>query len=71
MHHWYHVDCLLASFKTQRATTKTIQTLDDIQGWSSIGDLDKEAILEKLQTIDAFRNSNNAVVVRKTGVCVV
>lgn len=59
MHHWYHVDCLLASFKTQRATSKSIESLDDIQGWSTLGDLDREAILEKLQTLDSFRRGSD------------
>lgn len=58
MHQWYHVDCLLASFKTQRATSRAIESLDDILGWSALGDLQRDAILEKLQTLDAFRNGN-------------
>lgn len=55
MHHWYHVDCLLAALRTQRATSKSIGSLDDIGGWSELGDLDREAILEKLQAVESFR----------------
>lgn len=69
MHHWYHVDCLLASFKTQRASSKSIESLDDIQGWSALGDLDREAILEKLQAVDSFRGDGDGDKAVQENVC--
>lgn len=54
MNNWYHIDCMFESFKTQRATTKSIETIDDIGGWETIGDLDKDSIMEKLQKLPAL-----------------
>lgn len=51
------------SFKTQRATTKSIETTDDISGWETIGDLDKDLILEKFEKLPSFnKGSQNAAV---------
>ncbi|KAJ6638894.1 DNA ligase 3 [Pseudolycoriella hygida] len=60
MKQWYHIDCLLDSFKTQRATTKTIETIDDISGWETIGDLDKDFIMEKLEQLPKFNKNSGA-----------
>lgn len=66
MKHWYHIDCLLDSFKTQRATTKTIETIDDISGWETIGDLDKDLIMEKLEQLPKFNKNSGASVAAGT-----
>lgn len=66
MKHWYHIDCLLDSFKTQRATTKTIETIDDISGWETIGDLDKDLIMEKLEQLPKFNKNSGASIAAGT-----
>lgn len=69
MHHWYHVDCLLGSFKTQRATSRSIASVEDIDGWSALGDLEREALLEKLQKeVAAFRSEAEVANVRSTNI---
>lgn len=66
MKQWYHIDCLLDSFKTQRATTKTIETIDDISGWETIGDLDKDLIMEKLEQLPKFNKNSGASIAAGT-----
>lgn len=66
MKHWYHIDCLLDSFKTQRATTKSIETIDDISGWETIGDLDKDLIMEKLEQLPKFNKNSGASIAAGT-----
>lgn len=45
---WFHLDCLFKAFETQRATTKKIESCDDIDGWDDLSELDKDLILEKI-----------------------
>lgn len=57
LNHWYHIDCLLGSFTSARAKSKPIETVDDISGWHTIGDLDKDLIIEKLEKLPSFRSA--------------
>lgn len=50
----------MESFKSQRATTKSIESLDDIGGWQTLGDLEKESIIEKLEKLPSFGSKSSA-----------
>ncbi|KAK6630885.1 hypothetical protein RUM44_003055 [Polyplax serrata] len=45
MKQWHHVPCIFEVFKKQRATTKKIESPDEIGGWESLDDADKEEIM--------------------------
>lgn len=59
MNHWYHVDCLLASFKSQRASTKSLESVDDVTGWDQIGDLERDELLEKFGNVASFNKTQS------------
>lgn len=49
MNHWYHVDCLFEVFKNQKATTKRIESVEDMEGWNVLSEADRDFILEKFE----------------------
>lgn len=51
MKHWFHVDCLFQAFTTQRATTRKIQAISDIDGWDSLNDVQQGLLLKKIKDI--------------------
>lgn len=57
MNHWFHVDCLLASFKTQRAATKALESVDEVAGWEEIGDLERDELLDKFAKVSSFNRA--------------
>lgn len=51
---WHHLPCLFEVFCKQRATTKKIDNpIEDISGWETLCDEDKDLILEKLKDFEA------------------
>lgn len=48
MKHWHHIDCLFEAFKTQKATTKKIDSVEDIDGFEFLTTEEQDDILEKL-----------------------
>lgn len=54
---WHHVNCLFEVFSKQRATTKRIENPEeDISGWDSLCDEDKDVVLEKLAEFEDAGN---------------
>ncbi len=47
---YYHVKCLFETFVRARATTKIIETADEIEGFTSIEEADKKEILNLLKS---------------------
>lgn len=65
MKHWHHIDCLFQAFKTQKATTKKIETIDDLGGFECLTSEEQDEILEKLfqatgKRLDKTININNS-----------
>jgi DNA ligase-3 len=56
MKSYYHVDCLFDSFKNARATTKIIESADDIDSFGSIEEKDKKAIIKKIDNLEKLRS---------------
>lgn len=50
MKQYYHLDCLFQTFVRARATTKIIESVDDIENFSSIEKQDKAAINELISS---------------------
>lgn len=48
MKNWHHVDCLFDIFKKQRATTKRIETVDDLAGFDYLSSDLKQVINDKI-----------------------
>jgi len=44
MKQWYHPKCLFETFEKARATTKIIDSSDEITGFSDLRDEDKEMV---------------------------
>ncbi|RNA36306.1 DNA ligase 3, partial [Brachionus plicatilis] len=57
MKQYYHIDCLFDSFKRARATTKVIESADDIQGFDKINQKDKDLIIEKIDSMEKGKKS--------------
>lgn len=53
MKQYHHVDCLFESFKRARATTKVIESADDIHGFGELQDEDKDLILKRIDEISS------------------
>lgn len=48
MKQWHHIDCLFKAFQTQKATTKKIDSVDDIEGFEFLSTEEQDDLLEKL-----------------------
>lgn len=59
MKNWHHVDCLFEMFKKQRATTKRIESEDDILGFDLISDDEQNIIKKKIRELRQFFGSND------------
>ncbi|KAL3995433.1 DNA ligase I ATP-dependent (dnl1) family protein [Acanthocheilonema viteae] len=55
MKNYFHADCLFETLTRCRATTKVIDSPDDIDGWNAANDDDKETILEKIRSLSELR----------------
>ncbi|VDN06163.1 unnamed protein product [Thelazia callipaeda] len=55
MKNYFHCDCLFETLTRCRATTKVIESSDDIDGWEKANDNDKEAIMEKIKELQELR----------------
>ncbi|VDO31861.1 unnamed protein product [Brugia timori] len=55
MKNYFHPDCLFETLIRCRATTKIIDSPDDIEGWDIANDDDKEAIIEKIRNLSEIR----------------
>ncbi|CAG9535083.1 unnamed protein product, partial [Cercopithifilaria johnstoni] len=55
MKNYFHADCLFETLTRCRATTKVIDSPDDIEGWDAANDDDKETILEKIKNLSELR----------------
>lgn len=42
---WHHIPCMFEVFKKQRATTKKIESPDEIGGWETLNETDKQEIV--------------------------
>ncbi|KAL7641288.1 UNVERIFIED_CONTAM: hypothetical protein RMT77_008426 [Armadillidium vulgare] len=61
---WFHLDCLIESFKRARATTKKIDDpSDDIEGWEDISKEDQQEVKRKVK--DFHENNSKAVNTKK------
>ncbi|XP_060525174.1 DNA ligase 3 [Cylas formicarius] len=54
MKSWHHLDCLFDVFKKQRASTKRIETADDISGFETLSSEDKDLVQKKIKEIRQF-----------------
>ena len=54
MKQYYHVKCMFESFKRARATTKKIESADDIEDFASVKDADKKLILSCIDGFNYF-----------------
>ncbi|MCP9263896.1 DNA ligase 3 [Dirofilaria immitis] len=55
MKNYFHVECLFETLTRCRATTKVIDSPDDIEGWDVANDNDKESIIEKIRDLSELR----------------
>ncbi|VDO62948.1 unnamed protein product [Onchocerca flexuosa] len=55
MKNYFHADCLFETLTRCRATTKIIDSPDDIEGWDLANDDDKQSILEKIRDLSELR----------------
>lgn len=46
MKQYYHIKCLFETFQRARATTKVIESTDDIDGFTGLTDDDKDLVVE-------------------------
>jgi len=46
---YYHVECLFDTFSRARSTTKTIESVDDIDGFAAIQKPDQKSIIELIK----------------------
>lgn len=54
MKNWHHTDCLFEAFKKQRATTKRIESEEDIIGFDSISSDEQNSIRDRIQQLNQF-----------------
>jgi DNA ligase-3 len=52
MKQYYHVECLFDSFRRARASTKIIESPDDIIDFETINEKDKKMIVKKIDGIN-------------------
>ncbi|EJD74156.1 DNA ligase [Loa loa] len=55
MKNYFHIDCLFETLTRSRATTKVIDSPDDIEGWDVANDDDKASIIEKIRDLSELR----------------
>lgn len=51
MKQYFHVDCLFDMFKRARASTKVIESADDLSNFQDLNDDDKKLIIKKIKGI--------------------
>ncbi|OQR78217.1 DNA ligase 3-like, partial [Tropilaelaps mercedesae] len=51
MKEWYHLDCIFESFQRARATTRTIEDAEDIEGFKDLEKNDRKKILVKIDEL--------------------
>jgi DNA ligase-3 len=56
MKQYYHIECLFDTFRRAKATTKIIESSDDIQGFSAAIDADKKKIVSSIKSFFSFQN---------------
>lgn len=61
MKHWFHLDCLFKAFQTQKATTKKIDSVEDIEGFENLSDEDQDLVIKKLFDATGKRLDKNQV----------
>lgn len=61
MKHWHHIDCLFKAFQTQKATTKKIDSVEDIDGFELLSQEEQDDILEKLFQATGKRLDKNVI----------
>lgn len=49
MKNWHHVNCMFEQFLKQRATTRRIESPDDLDGWDALSEDDKKVIIDKVK----------------------
>lgn len=49
MKEWYHMRCIFTKLSRARATTKKIESVDDIEGWDDIEDEQKNEVLKYIE----------------------
>ena len=49
MKQYFHPQCIFETFVRARATTKKIESPVDLEGWSNIGQEDKDKILKLIK----------------------
>lgn len=54
MKSWHHLNCMFEVFLKQRPTTKRLEGPDDLEGWNSLSEDDRQIILEKIKETEAF-----------------
>jgi DNA ligase-3 len=54
---YFHVDCLFDTFKRAKATTKIIESTDDIKEFKNIQEVDKKTILKLIKEIEKVRTN--------------
>ena len=59
MKQYYHIKCMFETFKRARATTKKIESSDDIEEFASIKDDDKKLILSCIEGRNLRINFND------------
>lgn len=59
---WFHIDCLFESFKKARATTKKIESIDDIDGIDILTEEERDEILQKIYSTTGEKPKKNEVI---------
>lgn len=67
MKQWYHMNCLFETFERARATTKVIEALDDVEGFTDLTPQDKEELNKHIDAIAAKRGAVAAKTPSKKG----
>jgi DNA ligase-3 len=49
MKSYFHINCLFDSFKRAKATTKVIESTDDVEGFIDLNDDDKNSIIDLIK----------------------
>lgn len=57
MKQYYHIDCLFDSFKRSKASTKIIESVDDIQFFDTINQKDKDIVMQKIACLQNWKKS--------------
>lgn len=50
MKEYYHSKCLFEKFKNARATTKVIESAEDVENWAELQQSDKANLLKLIQS---------------------